>query len=92
MPSFMGFWNAFLPLIVTHATGTFINHRGHGCFSQVGCALAFPAAVDQPDPAHIAVGNLVPGQVDRMVCGQFIVNQFTGFAMFGGVIASVIGR
>ena len=61
MPSFMGFWNAFSAADQTNTTGTFINHRGHGCFSQVGCAT-FPAAVDQPDPAHIAVGNLVPGR------------------------------
>jgi cardiolipin synthase (CMP-forming) len=57
-----------------HAAGALVDHRGAHGFGQVALALRFAARVDQPGAAHVAVGDLIAAQVDRVVGGQLAVD------------------
>src|SRR6266852_2716875 len=68
---------------------------GYGFFEVVGTGGA--AAVDEASAAHVAVGNLVAGQVDGMIAGEIGVDALVEFAVAGiahveGLIAAVIFR
>src|SRR5882762_3360772 len=55
--------------------------RGYGFF-EVVCAGG-AAAVDQACAAHVAVGDLVAGQVDGMIAAEVSVNAFVKLAVAG---------
>ena len=51
------------------------------------------AGVDQADAAHVAVGDLVAGQVDRMIAGrQLAVDLLVRLAELQRVVAAVVLR
>src|SRR5689334_3031338 len=41
----------------------------------------WPTGVDEPSPPHEAVGDLVPGEVDRVVAGELGVDAFVQLAV-----------
>src|SRR6266852_4714027 len=68
---------------------------GYGFFEVVGTGGA--AAVDEASAAHVAVGDLIAGQVDGMIAGEIGVDALVEFAVTGiahveGLIAAVILR
>ena len=50
-----------------HAAGALVDHRGLDGFLQVALARRCAARVDQAGAAHVAVGDLIARQVDRVV-------------------------
>jgi hypothetical protein len=64
-----------------HAAAAFVDdRRAHG-FGQVAGAFRLAAGVDQPDAAHVAVGNLIAHEIDRVVTTELFVNQLAGLAI-----------
>ena len=72
------------------AASSFVDDRGAHCFGQIAGARRCPSGVDQPDAAHVAVGHLPPGEVDRVVGGQLVIHQRVGLAEPEGVVAAVV--
>src|SRR5229473_7040587 len=80
----------------TGAAGALIDDGGGYGFFEVVCA-GRAAAIDQAGAAHIAVGDLIAGQVDGMIAGEIGVNALVEFAVAGiahveGLVAAVIFR
>src|SRR6202158_5811140 len=76
------------------AAGTLVDDGGGYGFFEVVCAGS-AAAVDEAGAAHVAVGDLIAGQVDGMIAGQVRVDAFVELAVAGiahveGLIAAVI--
>ena len=63
------------------ATGSLVDDRCPDRGRQIAVALALAAAVDQTDPAHVAVDDLPASEVDGMVGGQLLVHQLIGLAV-----------
>lgn len=62
------------------AAGSFVDYgRGDGILKVVvaGCA----AAIDQARAAHVAVGELIAGEIDRVVGREFGVDTFVELAV-----------
>ena len=73
------------------AAGPLVDHRGAHGLGQVAGARRRPTRVDEADLAHVAVGHLPAGQVDRVIGGQLAVDQLGGLAEVGqGVVAAVV--
>ena len=64
-----------------HAAGPLVDDGGAHGVGQVAGALGLAAAVDEPDAAHVAVGDLPAGEVDRVVGGELVVDQRRGLAV-----------
>src|SRR5262245_41242535 len=62
-------------------TGTLVDHGGAHGGGQVAGALRLAAAVDQPDPAVVAVDDLPAGEIDRVVGRQLLVDQLARLAV-----------
>src|SRR5712664_329675 len=64
------------------AAGALVDDgSGYGLF-EVVCAGS-PAAIDQAGAAHIAVGDLIAGQVDGMIAREVGVDALVEFAVAG---------
>src|SRR5262245_10466222 len=50
-----------------HPPGAFVDDSSDDGILQIPSAFGFPAAVDQTGATHVAIGNLVPTKVNRMV-------------------------
>src|SRR6266851_1193889 len=66
----------------TGAAGALIDDGGGYGFFEVVCAGS-AAAVDQAGAAHIAVGDLIAGQVDGMIAAEVGVDAFVELAVAG---------
>ena len=77
-----------------HAASAFVDDGCEDGVCQIGVAVAFAAAVDEADAAAIAIEHLVTGKIDGMIIrvGEFGIDEWRGLAMFGGEVASVVGR
>ena len=63
----------------THSTGAFVDYR---CSNRLGKVVRTRCAtgVNQTRAAHVTVHDLVAGQVDRVLAGQFRVDVWVCFA------------
>src|SRR3954469_13548026 len=60
--------------------GALVDDRGLDRLLEVGLARRGPATVDQRRPARVAVEDLVPAEVDRVVGAQLRVHGVVGLA------------
>jgi len=73
-----------------------VDDRGRHGFFEVVRARCAPG-VDQPGAAHVAVGDLVAGEVDRVIARKVGVDALVEFAVTGvahveGFVATVVFR
>ncbi len=78
------------------ATGALVDDGGLDGFGEVVVARG-AAGVDQADAAHVAIGDLVAGEVDRMVGGEVGIHALVDLTVRGlggldGEVAAVIFR
>ena len=93
MPSAMGRWNALRPLIRPMPPARLLMTAVRTACGQVGRALRLAAGVDEPDAAHVAVRDLPPAEVDRVVGRQLVVDERRRLAeVERGEAAVVLGR
>ena len=59
----------------SRSPGPLVDDRGTDRLGQVVSPLRLPAGVDQGNPPRITVDHLPPGEIDRMVGGEFAVDQ-----------------
>src|SRR5208337_3686725 len=64
-----------------HAPGPFVDHRGAHRLGQVVLPGA-AAGIDEPGPAHEAVGHLIAAHVDGVGARQLGIDQLIGLAEF----------
>lgn len=69
-----------------HTASAFVDDSGLGGFGEVIAARG-AAGVDEASAAHVAVGDLVAAEVDRMWGSKIGVNFFMSFAEFEGIEA-----
>src|SRR5262249_37928814 len=62
-----------------HPTGALVDHRGHHGVAQI-VLTGGAAAIDEADPPHVAVGDLVAREVDRIVGGELGVDLLVSLA------------
>jgi len=60
-----------------HTAGAFIGNGGEDGICEIGCAMAFAAAVDEAYAAAIAIQHLIAREVDRVIIRmcQFCINK-----------------
>src|SRR6266581_6066387 len=78
------------------AAGALVDDGGGHGFFEVVCAGS-AAAVDQARATHVAVGDLIAGQIDGMIAAKVGVDALVEFAVAGiahveGLVAAVIFR
>src|SRR3954471_19651794 len=61
-----------------HPPGPLVDDRGRDGLGHVGLALGLAAPVDEAGAAHVAVGDLPAGEVDRVVGGELFVDELRG--------------
>jgi hypothetical protein len=75
-----------------HAAGAFVDDGRLGGFAEIVFA-AGAAAVDQRASAHVAVGQLIAAQLDRMIAGrQLAVDALDRSCRISGRCTAVIFR
>ncbi len=72
------------------ATCSLVDHGAAHGVGQVVCALGGTPGVDHPDPAGIAVDNLPPAEIDRVVGRQLAVDKRIGHPEAEDVVATVV--
>jgi hypothetical protein len=78
------------------ATSTLVDHRSEDRLFKVFFS-AGTTAIDKASSAHVAVGNLIAAEVDRMISGEFGVDALVEFAVarttcVKGFVSSVVLR
>jgi hypothetical protein len=67
-----GFWKAFLPEM-SPVPPPLVDDSGGNSVVQI-VITGGSSRVNQPDPSHVAVGHLIPYQVNRMVGAELGVH------------------
>jgi len=86
-----GFLECLPPGNEPHPACSLIDDGGSNCVGQIvlaGCA----ARVDEPNPPHVAVDDLVASPVNRVIGRELFVNQRMGLAEFEDLISAIRRR